>query len=112
MNQVSKWKFKTKAEAYFRSSSFKTKCSYIKVSTISICLGLAFGIIFLFCFGMNGIGFIFNSLIEPIFSPVDATKSITLFAVYVLLGLGLALGFRVKLFNMGGDRTSYWWIAD
>lgn len=103
MNKVSQWKFKTKSTAYFRSSTFKTKKSYIKASVLSIVIGLVVGIIFLYMMGMNGIGFIFYSLFSPIFDSETKGETIIRLSVFLLLGLGLALGFRVKLFNMGGS---------
>ncbi|AVN62666.1 hypothetical protein CG001_03440 [Mesoplasma coleopterae] len=103
MKKINQWKFKTKSIAYIKSTTFKTKTSYVKVSFISIILGLLCGIIFLYCFGMNGFGFIFSSIIKPFASPVEPEGTIILLAVFILLGLGLALGFRIKLFNMGGS---------
>ncbi|ATZ18368.1 ABC transporter permease [Mesoplasma melaleucae] len=103
MKKINHWKFKTKSIAYVKSTTFKTKTSYVKVSFISIILGLLCGIIFLYCFGMNGFGFIFSSLIKPFAEPVYPEETVILLAVFILLGLGLALGFRVKLFNMGGS---------
>lgn len=103
MKKINQWKFKTKTIAYVKSTTFKTKTSYIKVSFISILLGLLCGIIFLYCFGMNGFGFIFSSIIKPFTSPVYPEETVILLAVFILLGLGLALGFRIKLFNMGGS---------
>ncbi|AAT76023.1 ribose ABC transporter permease component [Mesoplasma florum L1] len=103
MRKINQWKFKTKSIAYIKSTTFKTKTSYVKVSFISIILGLLCGIIFLYCFGMNGFGFIFSSLIKPFTSPVEPEGTVILLAVFILLGLGLALGFRIKLFNMGGS---------
>ncbi|AVN60653.1 hypothetical protein CG007_03520 [Mesoplasma entomophilum] len=103
MKKINQWKFKTKSIAYIKSTTFKTKTAYVKVSFISIILGLLCGIIFLYCFGMNGFGFIFSSIIKPFASPVEPEGTIILLAVFILLGLGLALGFRIKLFNMGGS---------
>ncbi|ATZ21911.1 ABC transporter permease [Mesoplasma tabanidae] len=103
MKKINQWKFRTRSIAYIKSTTFKTKTSYVKVSFISIILGLLCGIIFLYCFGMNGFGFIFSSMIKPFASPVEPESTVILLAVFILLGLGLALGFRVKLFNMGGS---------
>ncbi|ATI74313.1 ABC transporter permease subunit [Mesoplasma florum] len=103
MNKVSMWKFKTKQVAYVRSTTFKTKMSYVKASSISIFVGLVVGIIFLYMLGMDGIGFIFYSLFSPIFDSETTGNTIIQLSVFLLLGLGLALGFKVKLFNMGGS---------
>ncbi|ASZ09434.1 hypothetical protein CK556_03725 [Mesoplasma chauliocola] len=103
MNKVSIWKFKTKQVAYVRSTTFKTKMSYVKASSISIAVGLIVGIIFLYMLGMDGIGFIFYSLFSPIFDSDTTGNTLIQLSVFLLLGLGLALGFKVKLFNMGGS---------
>ncbi|AKX33982.1 ribose/galactose ABC transporter permease [Spiroplasma litorale] len=87
-------------------TSEKTKNSFsiIKASVLSILFGLLIGIIIIFINGENGFAFIASSIEQSLSNDSNTFLPTTLnyFSTYALMGIGLALGFKIGLFNMGG----------
>ncbi|QHX36336.1 hypothetical protein [Spiroplasma sp. BIUS-1] len=101
MFKIKLWTLKVKTEAFVNSTTFKEKLGFVKSSAISITLGLLVGILFIFCNGENGFGFLWTALSRAL--TTNISRTLVYFGVYTLIGLGLALGFQLKIFNMGGS---------
>ncbi|WP_338985255.1 ABC transporter permease [Spiroplasma endosymbiont of Diplazon laetatorius] len=95
------WTVKVKTEALVKSSTFAEKLNLVKASAMSILIGLLVGVLFVFCNGQNGFEFIWIALSRSLTTNIDRT--LVYFGCYTLIGLGLALGFKLKIFNMGGS---------
>ncbi|AKU79561.1 ABC transporter permease [Spiroplasma turonicum] len=89
---------------FFSSEKNKGKLGIIKASILSILFGLLIGIIIIFINGENGFQFIFSSIDYSLQSSTSSflPKTINYFSTYALMGIGLALGFKIGIFNMGG----------
>lgn len=103
MWEINKIRFNLKVKLFFGREDVTKKASYFKSSIIAIIVGLTVGVIFVSLFGLNGFGFIFNSFVAPFKNMNDTKKVVVYFCVFALLGLGLSLGFKIKMFNMGGS---------
>ncbi|ALD65997.1 ABC transporter permease [Spiroplasma cantharicola] len=101
MFKVKLWTLKVKTEAFVKSPGFLEKLGFVKSSVISIVLGLLVGVLFIFSNGENGFAFLGTAFVRALSTNVDRT--LVYFGVYILIGLGLALGFKLKIFNMGGS---------
>ncbi|WP_339021029.1 ABC transporter permease [Spiroplasma endosymbiont of Atherix ibis] len=101
MFKIKFWTVKVKTEALVKSSTFEEKLSLIKASVISILIGLIVGILFVFCNGENGFLFIWTAISRSLTTNINRT--LVYFGCYTLIGLGLSLGFKLKIFNMGGS---------
>ncbi|AGR41793.1 ABC transporter permease subunit [Spiroplasma diminutum] len=100
--KLNRWLRNQKLKNNIISERTVSKLNYFKASSIAIILGLLAGSIIVFSQGYNGFAFIFESFG---YSMDNATINRTLnyFTVYIFMGLALALGFKVGIFNMGGS---------
>ncbi|QBQ07750.1 ribose/galactose ABC transporter permease [Spiroplasma gladiatoris] len=98
------WVGKQKIINSLSSQKTKNKLSVAKASIYSILFGLIIGIIIIFANGANGFAFIFSSINYSLknTSQTFLPTTINYFSTYALMGIGLALGFKIGLFNMGG----------
>ncbi|QGS51808.1 ABC transporter permease [Spiroplasma tabanidicola] len=92
----------------YKIGNYNKKLKYFKTSIFAILFGLILGIIFIFMSGFNGFSFLGTSIaksfdIRKIGSTSNFDKVLLYFSIYSLIGFGLALGFRVGMFNMGGS---------
>ncbi|WP_342275461.1 ABC transporter permease [Spiroplasma endosymbiont of Cantharis lateralis] len=101
MFKIKLWTMKVKTEAFVKSPGFTEKLGFVKSSVISILLGLFVGILFIFTNGENGFAFLGTAFVRALSTNIERT--LVYFGVYILIGLGLALGFKLKIFNMGGS---------
>ncbi|AOG60579.1 ribose/galactose ABC transporter permease [Spiroplasma helicoides] len=107
---LKQWTFKQKVYLSLKSNETKNKLKYAKASIIAILIGFIVGFIVVYLAGGDGVQYM-QALFTSAFSNftaggVSASQlSVTLnyFVVFALMGLGLALGFKVGLFNMGGS---------
>lgn len=102
--KVDNWLRNQKFLAGFRSEGFKQKTKLFKASIMAILFGIIIGFIVIFANGYNGFTY-FGAVFKMAFNKNEMLHSRTMnyFAVYMLMGLGLALGFKVGIFNMGGS---------
>ncbi|ARU92280.1 ribose/galactose ABC transporter permease [Spiroplasma clarkii] len=102
------WIVKRKTALYLKSPGFTNKFHYIKSSIIAILIGLVLGCITVYITGGNGIAYITTMFVEA-FSTFGSktgnqvSRTMNYTTVFIFMGLGLALGFKVGLFNMGGS---------
>ncbi|WP_339029822.1 ABC transporter permease subunit [Spiroplasma endosymbiont of Cantharis nigra] len=101
MFKIKLWTMKVKIEAFVKSPGFTEKLGFVKSSVISILLGLFVGVLFIFTNGENGFAFLGTAFVRALSTNIERT--LVYFGVYILIGLGLALGFKLKIFNMGGS---------
>ncbi|WP_338983459.1 ABC transporter permease subunit [Spiroplasma endosymbiont of Othius punctulatus] len=105
---IDKWMKQKKFIAQATGDDTKTKLKFVKASVLAIIFGSIVGIIIVSLNGYNGFGYFFNMLATGFSSDSIAASplinmTMIYFASYALMGLGLALGFKVGLFNMGGS---------
>lgn len=103
-----KWIINQKTSLYLKSPLFTNKFKYVKASIIAILIGITLGIITVFAFGSNGfmyIYYVFESAFSTWGTRANMQFGITMnyVSTFIFMGLGLALGFKVGLFNMGGS---------
>ncbi|QHX36224.1 general nucleoside transport system permease protein [Spiroplasma sp. TIUS-1] len=105
---IDKWMKRKKFVAQVTSEDTKTKLKFAKASIYAIIFGSIIGMIIVSLNGFNGVGYFFKMLATGFSFDGGATSplinmTMVYFAAYALMGLGLALGFKVGLFNMGGS---------
>lgn len=105
---IDKWLKRKKFVAQVTSEDTKKKLKFAKASLYAIIFGSIIGMIIVSMNGFNGIGYFFKMLVTGFSTDGGATSplinmTMVYFAAYALMGLGLALGFKVGLFNMGGS---------
>jgi ABC-type uncharacterized transport system permease subunit len=94
---------------FFKSERFTKKAGTAKASIMAVVLGVLLGIIIVCVYGYNGFNFfgkIFSSAFDTSFKVGSKTmldQTMLYFSTYFLIGLGLSLGFKIGLFNMGGS---------
>jgi ABC-type uncharacterized transport system permease subunit len=94
---------------FFKSERFTKKAGTAKASIMAVVLGVLLGIIIVCMYGYNGFNFfgkIFSSAFDTSFKVGSKTmldQTMLYFSTYFLIGLGLSLGFKIGLFNMGGS---------
>ncbi|PPE04434.1 ribose/galactose ABC transporter permease [Entomoplasma ellychniae] len=94
--------FAIKQKMYFKSSIFKEKVSKTKVTTLAILIGLLLSSLFVFAVGSNGFEFVLSSFIAPFKYTDNLKETLIWISTFTLLGLGMGLGFKIKLFNISG----------
>ncbi|AUM62338.1 ABC transporter permease subunit [Spiroplasma monobiae] len=100
--KLNRWLRNQKIKSSITSERNLSKLSYLKASVIAIAIGFVVGALIVIQQGYNGFEFIFASFGYS-FDAATMSKTLNYLAVYIFLGLGLALGFKVGLFNMGGS---------
>ncbi|WP_342268745.1 ABC transporter permease subunit [Spiroplasma endosymbiont of Aspidapion aeneum] len=109
MNIKSKmWITKHKLKGYITSEYGKTKLRFVKASVLALILGFFASALIVVFTGYNGFSFIINSFRmglkrKSVLGQSNLTMSLEWMCIFAMLGLGLSLGFKVKLFNMGGS---------
>lgn len=108
---IDNWIKRRKIEVTIKSDFMKKKLTLFKASILAILFGLALGAIVVYAAGYDGIAYIFK-LFEVSFDttvipdsgfPSSFNQTMCYFVAYMLMGLGLAIGFKVGIFNMGGS---------
>jgi ABC-type uncharacterized transport system permease subunit len=94
---------------FWSSSQFKKKSNVAKASILAVVFGILLGILIICANGYDGFSFFIN-IFENAFDSSISNGSETLFdqtimyfSSYFLIGLGISLGFKLGLFNMGGS---------
>lgn len=100
--KLNRWIRNQKFKALLAGDKVKEKANYLKSSIIAISIGLIIGAIVVYINGYDGLGFLV-SCFDYAISESTINKTMNYFAVYMFMGLGLALGFKVGIFNMGGS---------
>ncbi|ASP28086.1 ribose/galactose ABC transporter permease [Spiroplasma corruscae] len=101
---TSRWIKKQHLINSLKSDKTKKSLSVAKASLYSILFGLLIGIIIILANGEDGFAFIFSSIGYSLrnSSSTFLPSTINYFSTYALMGIGLALGFKIGIFNMGG----------
>ncbi|AXK50763.1 ABC transporter permease [Spiroplasma alleghenense] len=107
--KLDSWLTREKIRISLKSEKTKSKLSYIKASILALLFGITLGIIIIFANGYNGIGYFFE-LFKVSFSTwkvgsgqSDLDRMMNHFSSYIILALGLAMAFKLGLFNIGGS---------
>ncbi|QEH61327.1 general nucleoside transport system permease protein [Spiroplasma chinense] len=101
--KLKNWVRHMKVKAQLKSPEIKKTASYFKTSVISILIGTVLTMILISFLGVNPIDF-FQRTFNVVFTrEINLQRTFSWFAVYALFALGLAIGFKVGLFNMSGS---------
>ncbi|AHI53492.1 ribose/galactose ABC transporter permease [Spiroplasma sabaudiense Ar-1343] len=107
--KIDSWLMREKLKISLKSDKTKTKLKYIKASALALTFGIVLGIIIIFANGYNGIGYFFE-LFKVSFNTIkfgngqsDFDRMMSHFSSYIILALGLAMAFKLGLFNIGGS---------
>ncbi|AUB31433.1 ABC transporter permease [Spiroplasma floricola] len=100
--KLNRWLRNQKIKSNLINEKNLVKLNYFKSSVIAILIGLFMGAIIVFAQNFNGLSFIFTSFGYS-FDSDTIDETLNYFTVFIFMGLGLALGFKVGLFNMGGS---------
>ncbi|WP_368486355.1 ribose ABC transporter permease [Spiroplasma sp. DGKH1] len=103
MNQAIKnnsWLLTQKTRIFFRSNEFKTKMNYVKASICAIIAGAILSFIIIGANDANPLLF-FKYVFSLAFQPLMLDQTLTYWAIYIVAGLSVAIGFKAGLFNIG-----------
>ncbi|AHI52440.1 ABC transporter permease subunit [Spiroplasma culicicola] len=97
------WVRNMKLNAQLNSPEIKKTASFFKTSVISILVGTILTMLLIAGLGANPIAFFIKSFDVVFTRDVNLQNAFSWFAVYGLFAIGLAIGFKVGLFNMSGS---------
>ncbi|AGR40782.1 ABC transporter permease [Spiroplasma taiwanense] len=97
------WVKKMKFNAQLNSSETKKTASYFKASIISILIGIILTMILISFLGANPFEFFIKTFNVVFTRNINLQNALSWFVTYSLFGLGLAIGFKIGLFNMSGS---------
>lgn len=105
---INNWLKQRKFIANVKSPATRKKLTLFKASILAILFGVVLGAIVIFANGYNGITFFIEVFkkstdTDKRFGDPTIYKTMLYFSAYLLLGLGLAIGFKIGIFNMGGS---------
>lgn len=94
------WSTKKKANEFLISNEFKQKGKSIKGSLLSILAGLMIAAIIVMVQNVNPFEY-FYQLFKVAFNGLYIEQTMNWFAVYMVAGIGIAVGFKSGVFNIG-----------
>ncbi|PQP78584.1 ribose ABC transporter permease [Spiroplasma sp. ChiS] len=94
------WLLKQKTRIFFRSNEFKTKMNYFKASICAIIAGVLLSFIIIGANASDPLLF-FSYVFRLAFHPLLKDSTLTYWAIYIVAGLAVAVGFKAGLFNIG-----------
>lgn len=94
------WLLRQKTKIFFRSNEFKTKMNYFKASVCAIIAGAILSFIIIGANASNPLLF-FSYVFRLAFHPLLKDQTLTYWAIYIVAGLAVAVGFKAGLFNIG-----------
>ncbi|WP_338955454.1 ABC transporter permease subunit [Spiroplasma endosymbiont of Polydrusus cervinus] len=94
------WLLNQKTKIFFRSNEFKTKMNYFKASICAIIAGALLSFIIIGANASDPLLF-FNYVFQLAFHPLLKDQTLTYWAIYIVAGLAVAVGFKAGLFNIG-----------
>ncbi|WP_425377706.1 ABC transporter permease subunit [Spiroplasma endosymbiont of Polydrusus pterygomalis] len=94
------WLLNQKIKIFFRSNEFKTKMNYFKASICAIIAGVLLSFIIIGANASDPLLF-FNYVFRLAFHPLLKDQTLTYWAIYIVAGLAVAVGFKSGLFNIG-----------
>ncbi|WP_026389564.1 ABC transporter permease subunit [[Acholeplasma] multilocale] len=94
------WMSKSKFKDFFISSETKQKSKYLKSSLWAIILGFIVAGVVLVGFGNNPFYF-FGNMFEKAFQTNYREITVAWIAIFMVTGLGVAVGFKSGVFNIG-----------
>ncbi|WP_425380093.1 ABC transporter permease subunit [Spiroplasma endosymbiont of Stenodema calcarata] len=94
------WLLRQKTKIFFCSNEFKTKMNYFKASVCAIIAGAILSFIIIGANASNPLLF-FNYVFRLAFHPLLKDQTLTYWAIYIVAGLAVAVGFKAGLFNIG-----------
>ncbi|AGM24631.1 ABC transporter permease subunit [Spiroplasma chrysopicola] len=94
------WLVTQKTRIFFRSNEFKNKMNVVKASLCAILVGFLLSFIIIGINGSNPFLF-FQYVFKLAFHPLLQNTTLTYWAIYIVAGLAVAVGFKAGLFNIG-----------
>ncbi|AUF83822.1 ABC transporter permease [Mesoplasma syrphidae] len=94
------WSTKKKTNEFLTSNEFKQKGKSIKGSLLSILAGLMVAAIIVMVQNVNPFEY-FYQLFKVAFNGLYVEQTMNWFAVYMIAGIGIAVGFKSGVFNIG-----------
>ncbi|WP_424526606.1 ABC transporter permease subunit [Spiroplasma endosymbiont of Glossina fuscipes fuscipes] len=94
------WLLRQKTKIFFRSNEFKTKMNYFKASICAIIAGAILSFIIIGINASNPLLF-FSYVFRLAFHSLLKNQTLTYWAIYIVAGLAVAVGFKAGLFNIG-----------
>ncbi|WP_031542584.1 ABC transporter permease subunit [Mesoplasma photuris] len=94
------WSFKKRTNEFYTSTEYKTKKKFSKASLLAIVCGFIVAGIIIAAQNVNPFSY-FGNLVKVAFDPLFINQTLNWFAVYIVAGLGIAIGFKSGVFNIG-----------